>query len=105
MFIYVYINSKMSQNYINIVKKLAKIYDHLELYTKDNYYIRDMIDETTQLYLLSVKNESITNDETKKLASMLYNLPSINYFWTNCNVNNIDIKNNEDNDKVNCEDD
>lgn len=104
MFIYVYINSKMSQSYINIVKKLAKIYDHLELYTKDNCYIRDMIDETTQMYLLSVKNDAISNEETKKLASMLYNLPSINYFWTNCTANNIDIKKDEDNDQVNCED-
>ena len=94
----------MSQSYISIVKNLAKIYDHLELYTKDNCYIRDMIDETTQMYLLSIKNDAISNDETKKLASMLYNLPNINYFWTSCAANNIDIKHNEDNDQVNCED-
>ena len=96
----------MSESYILIIRNLAKIHDQLELYTRDNNYIKDMIYETIEMFLLSIINGSLSNRETSKLAEMIYNLPDINYLSysnTKCHCKSFMSDIEEENDQVNYE--
>lgn len=67
----------MSESYLHIVKSLAKIYDNLENFTRDESYTREMIEEVKEYFLVSLKDEKLNQEEIKKIAYMIYSLPRI----------------------------
>ena len=67
----------MSESYLHIVKSLAKIYDNLENFTRDESYTREMIEEVKEYFLVSLKDEKLIQAEIKKIAYMIYCLPRI----------------------------
>ncbi len=67
----------MSESYLHIVKSLAKIYDNLENFTRDESYTREMIEEVKEYFLVSLKDEKLIQEEIKKIAYMIYCLPRI----------------------------
>ncbi len=69
----------MSESYLHIVKSMAKIYDHLETYIRDNEISRGMIEEVKDEFLTALMNEKLEPEEIKKIAYMIYNLPSYDF--------------------------
>jgi len=67
----------MSESYLHIIKSLAKIYDNLENFTRDESYTREMIEEVKEYFLVSLKDEKLNQEEIKKIAYMIYSLPRI----------------------------
>lgn len=68
----------MSESYLHIVKSLAKIYDHLENFTRDESYTREMIEEVKEYFLVCLKDDMLKTEEIKRIAYMIYCLPRIN---------------------------
>jgi len=58
---------------------MAKIYDHLETYIRDNEISRGMIEEVKDEFLTALMNEKLEPEEIKKIAYMIYNLPSYDF--------------------------
>jgi hypothetical protein len=69
----------MSESYLHLVKSLAKIYDHLETYIRSDDIAREMIEEVKEDFLCSLVHEKLTPEEIKKIAYMIYNLPSFDF--------------------------
>lgn len=69
----------MSESYLHIVKSMAKIYDHLETYIRDDEISRGMIEEVKDEFLTALMNEKLEPEEIKKIAYMIYNLPSYDF--------------------------